>query len=510
MELIRKIEHRSIAGAAFFLMMFLSLVGAAAEVTLTAPAGSSAAELTRHVRTLASDEMTGRGVDTPGIDKARDYIAAEFKNSAVAPGGTAGYFQPLEVATGIETAGRNEASFNDEPGLALGADWTPLGFSASGAAAGDVVFAGYGISAENYPYDDYAGLDAKGKIVVVLRYEPPPKDAASPFGKSQRASPYATFTAKAANARAHGAAGLILVDLSSEDGLLPLSRTMGHSDGELIAVQINAKRQIAGISLRDVKAQIDRDEKPHSAAIPGLRAVLTVNLKKITRSTDNVVWVLAGSDPALKEENIVIGAHYDHLGLGHYGTMDPKAEGQIHHGADDNASGVAVVLDLAARFARLRPAPPRTIVFVAFTGEELGLHGSRYFADHPPFPIAATKAMINLDMVGRMKDDRLTILSVDTAKEFRALIARAGQGLNLEMKATGGGSDHVSFYNKGIPAVHFYTGMHEDYHRPSDTSDKLNVAGMAKVSDVVFGLASELAAAREPLTFVKPPSRRGH
>src|SRR5581483_637887 len=453
------------------------------------------------------------GVDTPGIDMARDYIAAQFKKYGLAPGGTDGYFQRLEVTTGVEPAGRNEAHLGAAD-LVLSRDWTPLGFSASAAAEGEVVFAGYGMTAGDHAYDDYAGIDAKGKLVLVLRYEPPPKDEKSPFGKYPRSSRYAALNAKAANARAHGAAGLILVDLSSpQDELIRLSRSIGRGQGELVAAQIRRETAetilgAAGVSLSDLKAAIDREEKPHSTTIGGLRARLAVNLTKTVRPTDNVVAIIRGSDPKLKDENIVIGAHYDHLGLGHYGTMDPNAEGQIHNGADDNASGVAVMLSVARRFAAGK-APPRTLVFVAFTGEELGLYGSRYFVEHPPFPLAAAKAMINLDMVGRMEDNKLMVNTADTAKEFRTMIGRAAGGLDIGMKATGGGSDHVSFYNKGVPAVHFYTGMHSDYHRPTDDWEKLNIPGMSKVSDVVFTLAAELAASHEPLAFVKPASRRG-
>ncbi|HEY6198099.1 MAG TPA: M20/M25/M40 family metallo-hydrolase [Candidatus Binatia bacterium] len=512
MRTIRTLDRGAVLAAALFLTFVFSLLSSANEMPRSASA-PFAAELTRHVQTLAADDMMGRGVDTPGIDLARDYIAAQFKKYGLAPGGTEGYFQRLEVTSGVETAGRNEARLGTAE-LALGRDWNPLGLSASAAAEGDVVFAGYGITAENYAYDDYAGIDAKGKIVLVLRYEPPPQDDKSPFGRWPRSSRYATLSAKAANARAHGAAGLILVDLSSDhDELMSLARGMGREQDDLAAAQIRRETvqtalRGAGVSLSDLKAAIDRDQKPHPTAIAGLKARLAVSLKKISRPTDNVVAVLPGSDPQLKSENIVIGAHYDHLGLGHYGTMDPKAEGQIHNGADDNASGVAVVLSLAQRFAAGKP-PPRTLVFVAFTGEELGLYGSRHFVDHPPFPLTATKAMINLDMVGRMRENRLMVNTADTAKEFRAMIGRAADGLAVDMKATGGGSDHASFYNKGIPALHFYTGMHEDYHRPTDDWEKLNIGGMVKVSDTVFALATDLAGSREPLAFVKPPSRRG-
>jgi Zn-dependent M28 family amino/carboxypeptidase len=211
----------------------------------------------------------------------------------------------------------------------------------------------------------------------------------------------------------------------------------------------------------------------------------------------------------LKQENIVVGAHYDHLGLGYFGTNDAGAEGQIHHGADDNASGTAVMLAAAAELSRAPVAPPRTVVFVAFTGEELGLHGSRHFVDHPPFPIASTKAMINLDMVGRMKDNHVTAAAVDSAKELRSLVGRAAGGLEVAMRAGGGGSDHVPFYNKEIPSLHFFTGTHPDYHRPTDTWEKLNIQGMAKISAMVVALVKEIGAVKEGLTFVKVPSLRG-
>jgi Peptidase family M28/PA domain len=506
---------KALFAAALLVTICLAPLGAAKENSLPASENVIGTELARHARTLSADDMTGRGVDTPGIAKARDYIAAEFKKYGLATAGENSYFQRLEVTTGVETAGENSARLG-ELELVLGRDWTPLGFSASGGVAGEIIFAGYGITAADYAYDDYSGIDAQGKIVLALRYEPPPKDAASPFGKSGRPSRYAAFRTKAANAHAHGARALVLVDLSSDgvsDELIPLGHSTGRSEEGFIAIQL--RRQVAeqalgdaGLPLTEIKRRIDAEERPHSGIVPGLRAALTVNLKKTVRPSDNVVGILPGSDPKLKSESIVIGAHYDHLGFGHYGTMDPAGEGQIHHGADDNASGTAVLLSLAERFARLRPGPSRTIVFVAFTGEELGLYGSKYFADHPPVPIASARAMINLDMVGRMKDNRLMVNSADSAAELRTMMERAAQGVNIEMKATGGGSDHVSFHDKNIPAVHFYTGMHEDYHRPSDTWEKLNVPGMVKVSDIVFAFAKELAATREPLTFVKPPSRR--
>jgi len=501
----------------FFLTFFSVLGGSSNEIPTTTSESSTGDELARHVRTLASDDMMGRGVDTPGIALARDYIAQEFKSYGLLPGGDNGsYFQRLDVVTGVEVKEPSAAALDKSADLKLDADWIPLGLSGSGTVEAGLVFAGYGITAKDYGYDDYAGIDVKGRIVLVLRYEPPPKNGNSPFRKLPDASRYATLQAKVSNAREHGAAGLILVDLSPKQGqneLMALRRSQGRSQSDLISVQVRRevverRLEAEGLSLAELKDKIDRAEKPASIAIPAVRASLTVKLEKITRPSDNVVAVLPGADPKLKQENIVVGAHYDHIGLGYFGTGNSNTEGRIHHGADDNASGTAVMMSVAAMLSRQGERPPRTVVFVAFTGEELGLRGSRYFVDHPPFPIAATRAMINLDMVGRMKDNQVTAASVDSAKEFRTLVGSAAKGLAVTMRPGGGSSDHVSFHRKEIPALHFTTGIHPEYHRPSDTWEKLNIQGMVKITDMILALVREIAAAKEGFTFVKVPSSR--
>ncbi|MGH7774589.1 MAG: M28 family peptidase [Candidatus Binatia bacterium] len=498
-------------------LLLLLLTGWATEVP--SPPHSTQDEVSRHVRYLASDELMGRGVDTPGIELARDYIAQEFKKYGLVPGGENGtFFQGLEVVTGVRIKESSNLFIGKGKPLVLNEEWVALGLSDSGMIEGELAFVGYGITAKDYGYDDYAGVDVKGKIVLVLRYEPPPKNEKSPFQKAPRFSSHATLRAKVTNARNHGATGMILVDLSpsreGEKELIPIRRSMGRSDGGLIAVQ--AKRQIVekwlqeeGASLSQLKQKIDSQEKPASISVPGLRVSLNVALEKITKKTDNVIGILPGSDPQSKDENIVIGAHYDHIGLGYFGTRDATTEGQIHNGADDNASGTAVILDLAQRLSSLPNRLPRTIVFVAFTGEELGLYGSRHYVTHPSFPIQSTKAMINLDMVGRLRENQLTVFGTGTAKEFDNWMTEAGKKLGIEIKPSARGvgrSDHTSFYNKNIPVLHFFTGTHNDYHRPTDDWEKLNIEGMSRVSDLVLGTVERIASAKEPLTFVRLPS----
>ena len=461
----------------------------------------------------------GRGVDTGGIKLARDYIAQEFTKDGLKVGGDKeSYFQSFSVVTGVDVKQPSKLVRGQSQPLKLNEDWIPLGLSASAGAAAEVVFAGYGITAKDYGYDDYAGIDVKDKIVLILRYEPPPKDDKSPFKKFPGYSIHSALRTKANNARDHGAVGMILIDLNAigtddKTELLSTRTSLWRGGSSLIGAQM--KRRIAeqwlgehGLSLQGLKDHIDREEKPSSMLLPIGKVALQVTLEEIRRSTDNVVSILPGADPELKNDYVVIGAHYDHLGLGGFGAMNPQAQGQIHHGADDNASGTAVLLDLARRLSQLHPKPARSIVFVAFSGEELGLYGSRYFVDHSP-PVATTKAMLNLDMVGRLRDDRLTVFGTRSGENLSTVVTGAARALGLEVAESDGvgRSDHMSFYNKKIPVLHFFTGTHADYHRPTDTWEKLNIDGMARVSDLVLTTTLAIANAKPAMNFVSLPLR---
>ncbi len=221
----------------------------------------------------------------------------------------------------------------------------------------------------------------------------------------------------------------------------------------------------------------------------------------------NVIGLLPGSDPRLREQVIVVGAHYDHLGGGEFGALDPDSAGKAHNGADDNASGVAAIINLAQRLALHRPA--RTIVFVAFSGEELGLLGSAYYVRQPAVPLAKTIAMINFDMVGRLKNDRLIIYGTETATQFTPLLDSLNKSFGFDLKMRGDGygpSDQSAFYAVKKPVLHFFTDLHEDYHRTTDDWQKINVAGLLKVTDFAAALLQELADRPTPLTFVELPS----
>jgi peptidase M28-like protein/PDZ domain-containing protein/PA domain-containing protein len=483
-----------------------------------AQAQSATSDLEKHAKYLASEKLTGRGVDTPGIKLARDYIAAEVAKYGLMPGGDGGsYFQSFDVAVGVTVEQPSGLTLASETPLVLAEQWIPLGLSLSGKIAAEMVFVGYGVTAKDYGYDDYAAVDVKGKIALVLRYEPPPKEAKSPFKKFPDYSSHSALRTKANNARDHGAVGMILVDLNNTGGgpaeLLSTSSSLWRGGRTLVAAQVKRaviENRLAahGIALTALKEKIDSSGKPASMPLTGLTAALQVNLAEVRERADNVVAILPGSDSSRRDQNIVIGAHYDHLGFGHFGARDTRSAGTIHPGADDNASGTAVLLDLARRLAQLPVKPARTIIFAAFSAEELGLHGSRHFVDRAK-PIVSTKAMINLDMVGRLRNNRLTVFGTRSAQHLsRIVIGAAGQlGLNVRESDDVGRSDHLSFYNKKIPVLHFFTGNHEDYHRSSDTSEKLNYEGMAKISDLVMASALQIAESREPINFVSLPSR---
>lgn len=475
-------------------------------------------ELRHDVQFLASPELTGRGVDTPGIKLARDYLAAEFAGAGLRPGGDDGrFFQPFDVAVGVTVNQPSSLTLDQNAPLELNKDWIPLGLSKSDNVEGELVFAGYGITAKENGYDDYAGMNVKGKIVLILRYEPAPTDEKSPFKTPPEYSVHAALRTKANNARDHGAVGMILVDLNNDNEaqpeLLSTRNSLWRGGNSVVAAQV--RREVLqkwldarGVSLRDLKEKIDRTGKPASMAIPGALARLQITLKEDHERAENVVGILPGADPNLRDQRVVIGAHYDHLGFGHFGALDRQAEGKVHPGADDNASGTAVLLELARRMAKLPVKPDRTIVFAAFSGEELGLYGSRHYIESSN-STAAIKTMINLDMVGRLRENRLTVFGARSGENLSDLVTKNARALGLDITDSNdvGRSDHMSFYSKKIPVLHFFTGTHGDYHRATDTWDKLNFEGMAKISDLVLVTALEIANRKEPIRFVSLPSR---
>lgn len=452
-------------------------------------------DLKKSVEFLASDELEGRLIGTPGIDRAADFIANSFSRLGLQtlPGFT-GYFQPFVLTTRIDPDPAGTSVRLDGTPLKLMEDFTPLRVSAEGRAQGPIVFAGYGIVDSARRLDDYAGLDVKGKVVLVMRYEPHRDDGTSRFAKDQADwSTDATIPQKIETAVDHGAVAVMLVNpplYHSDEGLIPFFRQYAFK-AKVPVVQLSADaadrmlKRSGAPSLKTLQTRIDQTVQPASMPLKQAEVDLAVAMKRTQKPVENVAALLPGRGEHA-DEYVVVGAHYDHLGHGGAGSLTPWSHG-IHHGADDNASGTTAMLALADRFAHLGPQP-RSIIFIAFTAEEEGLLGSAHFVENCPVPTDKIVAMLNLDMVGRVRDEKLLIGGEGTAANFPELVSKADEGLPFKLDEFGKGgigpSDHTSFALKKIPVLFFFSGMHLDYHRPTDTADKINFDGMAEVVEL--------------------------
>jgi hypothetical protein len=574
-----------------------NLIAAGDEAAPTAPTVAPdpnfQVDLKHSVTYLASDELEGRGVGTKGLDLAADYIADTFRKLGLQPvtgEGMEGYFQPFTMATAIkpgpdtmlewgppaaapqvpegqEVAGNktepeaqpaaggdpaaaapglpeghppipahggDDAAQAIEPGpITVGEQFVPISFSAEATFEGPAVFVGYGITDAERKYNDYEGIDVKGKVVIAMRYEPHTDDGASqfvqikphgdnPHGENPHAKPpgqpplplpvvpgqpapapppmsdyseNATLGRKAELAAANGAAALVLVNPPQfhEDELIPFSRTYGGEQSKIPVVQVKSSVVDAWLKaaghrrdLKTLQVQIDATLKPRSLDLgKSVRVKGKVAVERTEAKIKNVVAVLPGKGERAGEY-VVIGAHYDHLGKGGFGSLIPGKE-QVHNGADDNASGTSAMLELAEHYAKAGPQE-RSIVFVAFTAEESGLVGSARFVNHPPLDLGKVAYMLNLDMVGRIRNETLFTGGGGTAPSFEEMLKKADENSPLELQSIGKGgfgpSDHMSFALKKIPVIFLFSGTHPDYHRPTDDADKVNYDGIEKAVKV--------------------------
>jgi hypothetical protein len=392
-----------------------------------------------------------------------------------------------------------------------------MGLSGSGKVSAHVVFVGYGATAPKIKYDDYKDMNVAGKVVLLLRRTPRFANKKTPFD-GERRDQHASLENKVANAVLHKAAAVILVNDASEPGadkLLPFAYlALAPGGGSVPFVQLRRDRAEAMLragldrSLNDVEQAIDRDLTPRSGPLMGWTATISTDVVRKETPVKNIVGVVEGAGP-LAKETVIIGAHYDHLGHGDAGSRAKgEARKAIHHGADDNGSGTTTLIELARRLGKVKQRDGRRLVFIAFSGEERGLLGSRYYCNKQPlFPLADTAAMVNLDMVGRLRPDpktgkgKLIVEGLGTAKAFEPLVESLNKKYEFQLakkKSGTGPSDHDSFYRKQIPVLFMWTGYHADYHLPSDTADKINVAGMARIADLTEGVLLKLRTEQRP------------
>ncbi|CAN5591751.1 hypothetical protein BH20ACI3_BH20ACI3_29650 [soil metagenome] len=543
----------------------------------------SVERLRSHITYLASDALEGRRTGTPGAEGAAQFIAGEFVRLGLKPGSPAAaatrttseaqsrFLQRFPYIAGVQLGRNNKLQMTPQTSMQpaggggtttaivdfrTGVDWVPVGFSSSARVVdAPLAFVNYGITAPELNYDDYAGSRVLGHIAVAFSGTP---DGDNPHGTFAR---YQDLRFKAIAARNAGAKGLIVIgrEINFKDDLLSRLR-YDHSASEASLPVVAVSRQSAERMLQagglvnsiselehELRTMIvtatklgrtgGRDTTLEARLLDSVKLTLQTDIIRREVAAANAIGILEGSDPTLKNEVIVIGAHYDHLGRGGAGSLAQR-KGDVHHGADDNASGTAGMIELARILSNQRPRPRRTIVFVAFSGEEEGLLGSNYYVNHPVVPLANTVAMINMDMIGRMKDRKLLIGGVGTAPEWPAMIelANISQGLTVNGNSTAppssslpmvvgpngrivvgadvtkqflltlnedgfGPSDHSSFYAKQIPVLFFWTGTHLDYHKPSDTAEKINYDDEARILAMVARIVHGVDASDKRPTY---------
>ena len=469
-----------------------------------------------HVKFLSSDELKGRGNGSEGLERAAEYVAKEFQEAGLRAGGPNGaWFQPFELVAGLTVGRENKLTIESrgrQVSLSLGSGYYPLAApvnqdpNIASARLDDlpVVFAGYGLVVPAVGYDDYARIDVKGKAALIFSHEPQEHDPNSRLNGT-RPMPQTSLQAKAAAAQEHGARVLIVIsDPTHKVDEANYELFAADPDATRLPIPVlRAKRDelqplIAAWGLDAIARLIDRDLMPQSKPLDGATVDYVEHLAENRRTVRNVVGVLPGSDPARAREAIVIGAHYDHVGLGGRLSVSPERTGEIHNGADDNASGTAAIIEMARAAVAERKRFPRTLVFIAFAGEERGLLGSAHYVRNPAIPVEQTVAMLNLDMVGRARGG-VDVSGLEAAPSMEADLKAAAQaaGNTLEIRRQGPGagrSDDSSFIDRRIPAINFFTGFHTDYHRPGDDWEKVDAAGTSQIAKLALELAARLAA----------------
>ncbi len=501
----------------FYIVTFLSFSCFTGFAQKTYSPEITAKEIQESINYLASDKLEGRYTGSNGEKLAANFIEGDFTKAGLKPLFNGKYSQSFPFIASLKLTKHNSLEFdlnNFELKPKIESEFITAPFSGKSDIKTELVFAGYGISAPNLKYDDYAGLDVKGKTVVILRYNPEGDNPHSEFEK------YSAYRYKAKIAREKGAAGIIFVTgfIPKDDVDKLMSLTYDGAGGETSLGIVQVKRSILSelfksenLNLEDHQKKINETKTPASFVFKNVKVKLSTEVKEIIEEGHNVAGYLEGSDPGFKNRYIVIGAHYDHWGWGGAGSLYRGTEPKIHHGADDNASGTASVLELAEKFANEKSKLKRSIIFIAFSGEELGLLGSAYFTEHPPVPMDKIDAMINLDMVGRLNDEKnLIVYGTGTSSGWKDILNNFNKNYNFKLTFNDEGygpSDHSSFYAKNIPVLFFFTGTHTDYHRPTDTADKINSAGEESIAKYVYQVAKAIDENSEKPDYVNVPRK---
>ncbi|MDX2175901.1 MAG: M20/M25/M40 family metallo-hydrolase [Candidatus Sumerlaeia bacterium] len=483
------------------------------------PAHASLERVTADLQYLASEKLEGRLTGTEGERLAAEYLVAELGKIGAEPlPGMDNFLQPFDFTRGVEVAkeGGTELTVTGPDGapvaFKLGEKFRPMGYSGNGDYSGELVFAGYGLTLpeeNDLQYDSYAGLDVKGKAVLVMRYAPEGIEEKT----REELMRYATFDRKVEAARDAGAAAIIMFGGPNSDNagrLLPFSG--GDSDEDDIIVGSvsgdGAEALFAhiGKTAKDVQTAFDTPEAPAGFNLEGVSIKLGVNLDRRRITGHNVLAMLPATVEGAGPEGPMLGAHYDHLGRGELGgsLAAMVGKGEIHYGADDNASGTTAVLEAMRTIAEQYPVRPRPVYVGFWSGEELGLLGAEHYVANDVVPTEQLYAYVNLDMVGRMKETELLIQGTGSSPEWEKVLDKTNEAFELDLtysKNPNVPTDSAAFYRGGVPALQFFTGLHEQYHRPADTADLVNYEGVLRSGRYAAALAMELAHRGEAMPF---------
>ncbi len=493
---------KSIVTTIFALLLTFSTIFAQENPEITVD------ELKGHVYFLAADSLRGRKPGTPQSLEAANYIRNAFRAAGLVLLGEDG-FQPFKVISKIVAGEKNSLRVGDyqaDPQK----DFVPVSFSANASVSADVAFVGYGFDfdQDSLSWHDYDGIDVAGKWCLILRGDPEQESTHSPYLN------YTSLRKKVLIARDHKAAGVLFVSgkkYDEQDELIDLYFDKSSSDAGIPVFHI--KRTVAdkilektGKTVESLEADLIKSKKPNSFVITE-KVSATADVVKKMADARNVIAMLPGSDPVLKNQYIVIGAHFDHLGMGGPGSGSRRPDTlAVHNGADDNASGVAGVIEIIEKLSLTPIKLKRSVIAIAFDGEEMGSLGAKYFVNHPVVDLKKIDFMLNLDMVGRLKTegDGLTISGTGTALGLENIVKEVAQaqGIKVQLSPEGyGPSDHASFYVKDIPVLMLFTGVHEDYHTPGDDADKINYSGEKKVTELGVELIKAIANREDLLVF---------
>ena len=457
-------------------------------------------EVLNHIKFLSSDEMEGRYPGSKGSIKSADYIAQNFEQAGLRPYNSEEFFQKFEFKSGVSLSDNNNLIVNKKR-FRVKKDYIPIQFSESGNFKGQIIFTGYGLKVDELNWNDYKDIDVEGKWVLMFRGSPEGYNPHSKFSDN------ISIRKKTLTAKDFGALGVLLINQNRSDPLIDLSFDYNSKPIGIPVLNISYDilKVLSDKDFESIKKEIDKNEKQKSFLLESeLESNIDIKVENV--SISNVVGVLRKKQNKTNNNYIVIGAHFDHLGYGLRGSGSlAPGKNIIHNGADDNASGTAVLLDLAYKLSKLKKKLNNDIIFVAFNAEEQGLLGSKFFVDNIGNDINNVKTMINLDMIGRMKNNQLTVGGIGTAELFEKIVDNANKSLQIDLSKSASGqgpSDHSSFYNKNIPVLFFHTGGHDDYHKPSDDWTKINIEGINRINDLIFNVVENIDSLEDPPEFI--------